>query len=158
MAGAWCLDGKPQAAQIVPAELRASGLPRLLRNPGGDFGPSPPPAIGSGVSEEGGKRLLLGWGEAGGFAGIGGTAIVEAVRTLLVITMDEVAEPVGAEANDGGCVFRRTPGGHQPQGVPAASSGRVRRSFVGREQFVRGQVWVQCKRTCHIWSIYHDLV
>ena len=145
MAGTWCLDGKPKAAQIVPAELGEGGLPSLFRNPGGDFRPGPQPAIGGGASEQGCKRLLLVWGEARSFAGISGTTILEASRTLLVIAMDEVTEPVCAEANDAGRVFGRAAGGNQPQGVPAASGGRVGRSFIGREQFVRGQMGVQCE-------------
>lgn len=104
MARTWCLDGKPQAAQIVPAELGEGRLPGLRRNPSGDFGSGPQPAIGGGASEEASKRLLLVCGEAGGFAGIGGTAVLEAVGPMLVIAMDEVPEPVRAEANDGGRV------------------------------------------------------
>ena len=84
------LDGKPKAAQIVPAELGQGGLASLVSNPGGDFGPGPQPAIGSGTSQQSRQGLLLEGREARGFAGIGGPAVLKAGGTLLVIAMDEV--------------------------------------------------------------------
>ncbi len=130
MAWAWRLDGKPKPAQIVPAELREGGLPGLLGNPGSNLGTSPQPAIRGRNSKQGSKGLLLERGEAGGFARIGGTAVKETVRTVLVVAMDEVTEPVRAQANDGSGIFSRASGGNQPQGVPAASGGRVGRDFL----------------------------
>jgi hypothetical protein len=152
------LDGKAKAAQIVPAKLGERGLPGLLSNPGGNLGTSPEPAIRGRTSEQGSKGLLLERGEAGSFARIGGTAVKEGVRTVLVVAMDEVTEPVCAEANDGGSIFGRASSGNQPQGVPAASSGRVGGGFIGREQFVRSEMWMKGEHSWHAWSIYHDLV
>ena len=143
MAWTWGLDGEAQATQIVPAKLGQSRLASLLSNPGGNFGPGPQPAIGSGTSQQSRQGLLLEGREARGFAGIGGPAVLKAGGTLLVIAMDEVTEPVRAEANEGSGVFGRAAGGNQPQGVPAARSSWVGRRVVGGMRFVGSEMGVE---------------
>ena len=143
MARAWALEGEPEAAQIVPAELREGGLPGLLGDPGRDFGAGPQSAIEGGSVQQGSKGLLLERGEAGSFAWIGGTVVSKSVGSVLIVAVDEVTEPVSAEADDGSGVFGRAAGGNQPHGVPAARRGGVGRGFVGREEFVCSEMWVQ---------------
>lgn len=147
MARTWRLNGEAKAAQIVPAELGERGLAGLLSNPGSNLGTSPQPAIRGRSTEQGSKGLLQERGEAGSFARIGSTAVKQAVRTVVVVAMDKVTEPVGAEANDGSGVFGRASSGNQPQSVPAASGGRVGGGFIGREQFVRSEMRMQGERS-----------
>lgn len=152
------LHGEAKATQRVPAELGEGRFAGLLSDPGSDLRTGPQATIRSRSGKQGGEGLLLNRGQARDFAGIGSALVEEGIRTALIVAMDKVTQPVGAEANKGSGIFGGASRGDEPQGVVAAGGGRVGRGAIRREEFVGSEMWVESECAWHSWIIHHDLV
>ncbi len=137
MPGTGLLRREAQAPQVHPALLRVGGPPGVVVNPSRHFRPRPEATIRCWTVKQGSQHMLLGRRQERGFAWIGGAAIRQTSRTVLVIALNQQTDPFVAQPDCFCSSCRRSPRTNQPEGVIATRFGGRARRLVPVPKLVR---------------------
>ncbi len=138
MPGTWLLQGEAQAAEVLPAALDTDGAPSVFGHPGRYLLARPQTAVWRGLLERLKESELLLLRQQRLDAAIVLALVPEAVRTLLVVAMGELANPVGRVPGDFGHGLGGPPRGQEPEDLEVAPCDATARCTVAGLQFLDG--------------------
>ena len=158
MARTRSLGGEAQAAHVLPASLRMGGDAGLTLDPGSDLVPGPDAPFLRG-SLKGLEQDVLKLGrEERSSARIVAAGIAKTSKAVLVVALNESANPSVAQANDRSSMLGGVSLSNQPECLEASRISGGDRRLIVLGEFIDGEVRCQMYSSCHRGSIYQYFV